>query len=403
MKTRIVTAAAVLTALAIPAASAQQTLPELRVGFLSTLSGGAAIIGKHQVNGFQLGLEHEGWTKDGDKLGGVPTKVSYGDDQFKPDVGRRVVDKWIRSDKIHVLAGNIWSNVLMAVQRQAVKARRALLVTNAGASPLAGERCTPYYITTSWNNDQTPEAMGKLMTDEGLKSVYLLAPNYQAGKDMLAGFKRYYKGGEILGQSLFKPGESDYQAEISKVRAAKPQAVFIFAPGGMGIAFMKQWAASGAGKEIKLYTVFTVDWLTLPAIGEAAVGTFHTNYWSPDSDNPDNQKFVKDYVAKFGGMPSHFAAQSYDAARLLAAGLRKTEGKIPEGDMLPLVKAMRKVEYPSIRGPYAYNVNGVPIQNFYKREVVLGQDGKPTIRTVGAVFEKQKDSYWTKCPEKNRF
>ena len=198
-------------------------------------------------------------------------------------------------------------------------------------------------------------------------------------------------------------GETDYQADISKAKAVKPQALFIFAPGGMGIAFMKQWAASGAGKDIKLYTVFTVDWLTLPAIKEAAVGSFHTNYWDPTSSNPANQKFVKDYMAKFGAMPSHFAAQSYDAPALIAAGLKQAGKQVSDTNLLPLAKAMRRVEYASIRGPYKYNVNGMPIQNFYHRAVVAGPDGKPTIKTIGPVFTNQKDSYWTKCPKARRF
>ncbi len=401
MKWKTWAAGAVAAAFLVPSAHAE--LKELRIGFLNTLTGGAAIIGKHQVNGFKLGLEHQGWTKDGDNLGGVPTKVLYGDDQLKPDAGRRVVDKWLKSDQVHIVAGNIWSHVLMAISRPVIRSKRILLSTNAGASPMAGKSCSPYFISTSWQNDQTPESMGQLMSKEGLKSVYLMAPNYQAGKDMLAGFKRYYKGGKVVGQSLFKVGESDYQADISKAKAAKPQALFIFAPGGMGIAFMKQWAASGAGKDIKLYTVFTVDWLTLPAIKEAAIGSFHTNYWDPNSSNPTNQKFVKDYVAKFGAMPSHFAAQSYDAPGLIAAGLKQAGKQVSDKNLLPLAKAMRRVEYASARGPYKYNVNGMPIQNFYHRAVVAGADGKPTIKTIGPVFTNQKDSYWTKCPKSRRF
>ncbi len=401
MKWKTWAAAAVAASLVAPSAHAE--LKKLTIGFLTTLSGGAAIIGKHQVNGFKLGMEHQGWTKNGDKLAGVPTTVFYGDDQVKPDVGRRVVSKWLKSDRVDIVAGPIWSHVLMAIQRPIIRARRILISTNAGASPMAGRACSPYFISTSWQNDQTPEAMGQLMSNEGLKTVYLMAPNYQAGKDMLSGFKRFYKGGKVVGQSLFKVGESDYQADISKVKAVKPQAVFIFAPGGMGIAFMKQWAASGAGKNIKLYTVFTVDWLTLPAIKDAALGTFHTAYWAPDSTLPANQKFVKAYLAKYGHMPSYFAAQAYDAPALIAAGIKKAGKALTNANLLPLAHAMRRVTYPSVRGPYKYNVNGMPIENFYKRAVVAGPDGKPTIKTVGIVFKNQKDSYWTKCPKSRRY
>jgi branched-chain amino acid transport system substrate-binding protein len=401
MKWKLWAAATVATVLVVP--TAQARLKELRIGFLSTLSGGAAIIGKHQVNGFKLGLENQGWTKNGDKLGGIPTKVLYGDDQVKPDVGRRIVQRWLRSDRVQIVAGIIWSNVLMAVERPVTRARRILISTNAGASPMAGRRCSPYFISTSWQNDQTPEAMGRLLSTEGLKTVYLMAPNYQAGKDMLAGFRRYYKGGKVVGQSLFKIGESDYQADLSKVQAVKPQAVFIFAPGGMGVAFMKQWAASGVGKKVKLFTVFTVDWVTLPAIKDAALGTFHTAYWAPDLKNAANKKFVKDYIAKYHSMPSYFAAQAYDAPGLIAAALKKVGNKLTDAHLLPLAHAMRRVHYASVRGPYRYNVNGFPIENFYKRAVVMGADGKPTIKTVGTVFTNQKDSYWRKCPKSHRY
>ncbi len=396
MKKTLILGCAVAALAAAPAHSA-----ELRIGFVTTTSGGAAIIGKQMVNAWKLGLEHEGWTKDGDKLGGVPTKIFYGDDQQKADVGRRVVDRMLKSDKVHLVAGIIWSNVLMAVQRPVIRARKGLLITNAGAAPMAGKSCSPYFVSTSWNNDQPPEAMGKLMTDEGVKSVYMLAPNYQAGKDMIAGFKRTYKG-KIVGQTLFKLGQRDYQAEISKARASKADAVYIFAPGGMGIAFVKQWQSSGAAKDMKMYSVFTVDNLTLPAVGEAALGTYHTNYWNVSSDNPVNQKFLKEYAAKYKSLPSHYAAQTYDAPRLIAAAVKKIDGKINDRDSLNLMKAMRKVEFPSIRGDFKYNVNGIPIQNFYKREVVKGPDGKPMIKTTGVVLENAKDSYWEQCPKSRR-
>ncbi len=373
---------------------------ELRIGFINTLTGGAAIIGKHQVNGWNLGLAHEGWNKNGDKLGGVPTKIWIADDARKPDVGRRAATKMMRSNKVHIVAGMIWSNILAAVSRPVTRNKTILMSTNAGWAGLAGRKCSRYFISSSWNNDQTPEAMGRLMREEGLKSVYLLSPNYQAGKDMLAGFKRFYRGGKVVGTTLFKLGQRDYQADISKIRAAKPQALFVFAPGGMGIAFMKQWAASGAGKSIRLYTVFTVDNLTINPIGNAALGSFHTNYWDPDSKNAANQKFIKSYVARHKRLPSHFAAQAYDAPRLIAAAVRKVGGRVD--NKLALVKAMRKVKYDSIRGPYRYNVNGIPIQNFYKRAVVPGPAGKAIIRTQGIVFSDHKDAYWRKCPARER-
>jgi branched-chain amino acid transport system substrate-binding protein len=386
-----------LLAVAIALSSAGASAQELRLGFLNTTSGPGAIIGRHMENGWKLGLEHQGWTKDGDKLGGVPTKVVYGDDQQKVEVGLAETDRMIKAAKVHLIAGIIWSNVLMAVQKPAIDAKVGVVSTNAGPSPLAGAACSPYFISTSWSNDDMPEAMGKVLSDAPIERLWLMAPNYQAGKDTLAGFERTYKGkGKIVDRTLFKLGESDFQADISKIRAGNVDAVFLFAPGAMGVAFMKQWAASGANQRIKLYDVFTVNWVTLGPIGDAAIGSYHTNFWDAGSTAPANQKFIKGYVAKFGHMPSHFAAQSYDAATLIAAAVGKVGGKTD--DVLALMKAMRKTEFASVRGPFAYNVNGLPIQNFYLREVVKDSAGKPTIKTVRTVFTAHKDSYWEQCP-----
>jgi branched-chain amino acid transport system substrate-binding protein len=379
------------------AASAQQQ--ELRIGYLVTTTGGAAIIGKHMIQGWQLGLEHEGWTKDGDKIAGVPLRMFYGDDQFKPDAALAVVDKFIKVDKVHMVAGMQWSHVMLAI-RQPMFANKVMMMSNvAGASQFAGKECTPYFISTSWNNDQTAAATGTLLNGDNIKTVWAMAPNYQAGKDIVTGFQMTYKG-KVAGTTLFKPGETDYQADISRIRAEKPEAVFYFGPGAMGISFLKQWAASGIAKDIKLYTQFTVDWISLPVVGEAAVGTFHTNQWDIDSKNETNQKFIKDYVAKFGGMPPHYAQQAYDGPRLLAAALKATGGKFD--DPVAFMKAMRHTPYPSSRGPYKYNVNGIPIQDFYKREVVKNADGKLWIKTVGIAVKDSTDPYWKECPEANR-
>ncbi len=391
----IMTSAAAL-ALAAGAAPAQ----ELRIGYITTLSGPGAGPGTEGEKGFKVGLKHEGWTKNGDKFGGVPTSVFWGDDQQKPDAGVKEADKLLEQEKVHVVAGIIWSNVALAVAEKTLAKKVPFLITNAGASQFAGEKCNPLITTTSWNNDQAPEALGKRMNDDKIESIYMLAPNYQAGKDMIAGVKRTLRGPKILGEDYFKLGETDFQVNISKARASGAKAVFLFAPGGMGVAFFKNWQAGGAGKDIKLYTVFTVDWSTLPAIGDAAVGSYHTMYWNVDLNNEANKKWVKDFNADYGRNPSHYAAQAYDGARLLAASVKAIGGKVE--DAAALARAFRKTKYDSVRGPYEYNVNGVPVQNFYLREVVRGADGKPQIVTKGTVFEKHKDAYWEKCPADKR-
>jgi branched-chain amino acid transport system substrate-binding protein len=217
---------------------------------------------------------------------------------------------------------------------------------------------------------------------------------------MIAGVTRTLNGPRVIGQTLFKINETDFQSDISKIRVERPKALFVFAPGAMGISFLKQWAASGAGNDIKVYTIFMIDSSTLPAIGDAALGTFHVMQWSPDLENPANRKFVKDYLAKQGHMPSHWSAQSYDGARLIAAALRATGGKYEDG--MALARALRKTPYESTRGAYTYNVNGMPIQNYYKREVIKDADGKLQIVNRGAVFTQRKDSHWEKCPPERR-
>ena len=390
-------AAALAAALALAAPAAAQ---ELRIGFMNTYTGGGALLGNHQDNGWKLGLAHEGWTKDGDKLGGVPTKIFYADDQTKPDIGLKEAEKFLKQDKVQIIAGIIWSNVLMAITKPTFDAKAILLTTNAGASPMAGAACNPLFVSSSWINDQAPEALGKRMSDDKIASIYMIAPNYQAGKDMISGVLRTLKGAKVLDQDLVKFGETDFQANISKIRAAKPAAVFAFMPGPMSPAFFKQWAASGVGTDIKLYTIFSVDNATLPALGDAALGSYTASYWSHDLAIPENQRFVKEYTAKYGGLPSEFAAQAYDGARLIATAVKAIGGKVD--DPMALAKALRRTAYPSTRGPYEYNVNGIPIQNFYLREVVKGADGKPQIVSRGAIFEKYKDAYWEQCPADKR-
>lgn len=393
---KLVLVAGAAIAAGLSAASAQ----EFKIGVITTLSGPGAGPGTEVQKGFTIGLKHEGWTKDGDKLAGVVTKVIWGDDQQKTDAGVNEATKLLDQEKVNVLAGVVWSNVALAVYPKVIAKGIPYIITNAGASQFAGEMCSPLLTSTSWNNDQVPEALGQRMNQDKIESIYMLAPNYQAGKDMIAGVKRTLKGPKIVGEDYFKLGETDYQVNISKARASGAKALFIFAPGGMGVAFFKNWQAAGAGKDIKLYTAFTVDWSTLPAIGDAALGTYHTMFWNVDLDNPTNKAFVKDFAAAYGRNPSHYAAQSYDGARIIAAGLKATGGKFDDG--MALAKAIRKAKFESVRGAFTYNVNGMPIQNFYLREVVKGADGKPAIVTRGTIFQSHKDAYWEKCPADKR-
>jgi len=388
VKTKSLVLATVLAA----GTTAVQAADTVKIGFLNTFSGKAAIFGKHQKDGFELALDHLDR-----KMSGLDVEVIYGDDQRKPDVGRQEVDAMLKKHKVNFVAGITWSNILAAVQKPVVRSKTFLISTNAGWSGMAGKHCSPYFFSSSWNNDQTPESMGKLLQDEPIDNVYVLSANYQAGKDMVAGFERYYQK-NVKGKIFYKLGQTDYQAELSQVRAAKPGAIFGFFPGGMGIAFVKQYKASGLDANVPLYTVFTVDHMTLKAHGKAAIGTFHTNFWNIDSDLPANGRFIKDYIAKYGYHPSNFSAQAYDGALLIDSAVRGVKGDLSNKDGMR--DAMRKANFDSIRGKFTYNTNHIPIQNFYKREVVADADGNPKIVTSGVVFENHKDAHYKDCKMK---
>jgi branched-chain amino acid transport system substrate-binding protein len=386
--------AATLALAALPA-SAQ----ELRIGFLNTTSGPGAIVGRHLERGWLLGLEHEGWKKDGDKLGGVPTRVFYADDQTKPDVAVKEVEKFIKQDKVQIVSGIIWSHVLLAVQKPIFDANVLLFSGNAGATPLAGELCNPRFVTASFVNDQVAEAMGILANRDRLKTVFAMAPNYQAGKDVVSGFERKYTFGKIADRSLYKMNESDFQADLSKIRAVKPDAVFLFAPGAMGIAFMKQWVAAGLNKEVKLYAMWTISHLTLPAIGDAAIGAIMADHWNSEIDTPRNKRFIKDYVAKWNEHPSHFTVTAYDVVAPLARGIKAVNGKVD--DTAALARAIRTSPLESVRGDLKFNANGFPIQPIWKLEVIKGADGKPFFKGIEKIVEAP-DTYVENCPAEKR-
>src|SRR5687767_9622010 len=294
----------------------------------------------------EMALDHLGR-----KVGGLDVEMIYGDDQRKPDVGKQLADEMLKKHRVHFVSGIIWSNVMLAVAPTVTGAGTIMVGTNAGPHELSGKMCNELYFTTSWQNDQTPEAMGKYMQDQGLTDVYAMAPNYAAGKDMINGFKRYFKG-TIVDEVYTKLGQQDYQAEITQVRAKNPKAVFVFYPGDMGIQFLKQYAQAGLRGQIPLYSVYTVDEISLPAVKEAALGQWETRYWSPDLKNEANRKYVADFKKKYGKMPVFYGAQSYDGIMLIDSAVKAVKGNL--ADKKGMIAAMRKADYPSTRGKYTY-------------------------------------------------
>jgi branched-chain amino acid transport system substrate-binding protein len=343
-----------LAYLIAPAAHAAETV---KVGLVTTLSGPGGVMGRHHKDGADLALEELGG-----KLGGAPAEILYGDDQQKPDVGRQVVDGMLKRDKVKFITGIVFSNVLLAVQKPIINAGAILVAASGGPSETAGEQCSPNIFSTSWQNDQAPEAMGAYMRDQKISDVVIMAPNYAAGKDMLAGFKRNFDG-KILAEIYTNFSQADYQSELSQIRSLNPKAVFVFYPGGLGIQFVKQYAQTGLQGKIPLFSVYTQNETTLPALGAAADGNFEAGFWSPDVKNPVNEAFVAAFQKKYGYVPSEYAAASYDAIRLIDSGLKTTGGQTT--DTAAIIRGLETAELKSVRGAFKLNTNHFPVQDFY--------------------------------------
>jgi branched-chain amino acid transport system substrate-binding protein len=386
MRRVLLTTAALLIIGASPAMPQQKSI---KIGFISTFSGPVAAIGNDMRNAFELGLDH-----NGRKLGGLPVEVIYEDDLFKPEVGVQKTQKLIESDKVDFVVGYIWSNVLLASLKPLVDSQTFTIVTNAGPSQLAGELCSPYVFSTSWNNDQTPQAVGLYMNQKGVKSAFLIGPNYAAGKDMLEGVAATFKG-QVVGRELTRwPDQLDFSAELSKARAAKPDAIFAFYPGGAGIQFITQYVQSGLKGQIPLYTAFTIDELSLPRLKDLAVGIPGAQEWVNDLPNEANKKFVADYKAKYKSSPSFYGAQTYDAVALIDSGLKAVHGDMTK--KAELRKALEKADFKSVRGNFKFGPNHIPIQNFYLQDVVKQGDDY-VLKTVATIVENDQDKHFQNC------
>jgi branched-chain amino acid transport system substrate-binding protein len=390
MKSAIVGVAALA---AFGAGSAMGQQKSVKIGFISTFSGPTAVIGNDMKNSFELALDHLGR-----KMGGLPVEVIYEDDQQKPEVGVQKTQKLIESDKVNFIVGYIWSNVLLASLKPAVDAQTFLISANAGPSQIAGELCSPYFFSTSWQNDQTPQAMGEYMNQKAVKTAYLIGPNYAAGKDMLTGVRSTFKG-QVIGEDLTKwPDQLDFSAELSNARAKKPDAIFVFYPGAAGVQFLTQYAQTGLKGQIPLYTAFTIDETTLPLQKDLALGVPGAQEWVNDLPNDANTKFVADYRAKYKNGPSFYGAQSYDAANLVNSAVMAVKGDLAKKDAMR--EEMRKADFASVRGPFRYGNNHFPIQSFYLQEVVKGADGNLALKTVATIVKDGQDKFHDRCPMK---
>jgi branched-chain amino acid transport system substrate-binding protein len=347
-------------------AAASLAADKVKIGFVSTLSGPSSALGVDIRDAFQLYVK-----MNGGKLGGLPAEVLVSDDQFKPDVARQLFERNVKRDHVDFMTGVVFSNIMLAALPEAIDNKVIYVSPNAAPSPMAGKDCNPWFFAVSWPNDAYHEAAGEFANQRGLKSVYLVAPNYQAGKDSLAGFKRTFKG-QVVGENYTKLGQLDYAAELAEIRAAKPQVLYIFLPGGMGINFIKQFVAAGLGKETMLLLPgFSADQDVIGPVGPSMAGLFNTAHWSPDFTNAANQKFVAEFRKEYKRTPTLYASQGYDDAQLIDATIRATKGNLADKDALR--RAMRTAKFDSVRGPFKFNTNQYPIQNYYVRTV--GSDG----------------------------
>ncbi|MFJ1299748.1 ABC transporter substrate-binding protein [Pseudomonadota bacterium AL_CKDN230030165-1A_HGKHYDSX7] len=379
--------AAACTAVCCTVAAAPAT--EVKVGLVTTLSGPGAALGNEIRDGFNLALQHTGG-----KLGGLPAQVLVADDQQKADAGRQAVERLLKRDKVDIMTGMVFSNVLLPVMPAILQADTIYLSTNTGPENYAGAGCHPNFFAVAWQNEDIPAAMGKYAADKGYKRVALIAPDYPGGRESLKGFKRLYKGG-VAEEVYTQMGQLDYGVEISQLRASKPDAVFFFLPGGMGVNFIKQFHSAGLTGSIALLAPgFSGDQDTIAAVGAPIEGLFNTAQWASDLDNAANQRFVADFKAKYGRMPSLYASQGYDAAMLLDSAVRHTNGDLSTP---ALRAALKRADFTSVRGSFAFNQNQYPIQDYYLRQVVKQPDGTLTNRRVATVLSQYQDPFAAAC------
>lgn len=371
--------------------SSAESADKFKIGFMTTMSGPAAVLGTHLRDGVLMAIEHLNG-----KIGNSEIQLLIEDDQGKPDVARQIADKFVKSERVDAVVGIQNSAVMLAVAGPLSQSKTIFIGATAGPSQLAGKDCTEYFFSASWQGDNFAEAMGAYLQTKGVQDVYLLAPNYAAGRDIITGFKRFYKN-KVAGEVFTPLSQLDFSSEIAQIRAANPAAVFAFYPGGLGIQFAKQYSQSGMKERIPLYSSFIVDYTTIPAIGADAIGMVATTEWNDDMDNPQNKRFVADFKKKFNYVPSTYSAQAYDAVMLLESGVRGVGGHVQ--DKTKLIAELKKANFKSVRGAFKFNTNHFPIQDFYLVTVEKGDTG-PKLKLGQRILASHSDAYAGSCPMK---
>jgi len=384
--------AAILVA-ALAVALSAQAADRLKIGFISTLSGPNAAIGGDIRDAFQLALK-----LNGGRLGGLPVEVLVGDDQLKPEAAKQLAERYLRLERVDFITGTVFSNIVLAIAPDAFAAKTFFIAPNAGPSNYSGAQCNPFFFVSSWPSEAYSEAAGQYVTAKGLKNVLFLAPNYQGGKDAATGFKRFYKG-KLVDEMYTKLGQLDYAAELSQIRAAKPQALYVFLPGGMGVNFIKQFNAAGMAREMQLIVpLWGSDQDIIRAVGDPMEGLHSIGHWSIDMDNAANRKFVAEFEKAYGRLPTGYAASGYDTALLMDAAVRRVKGNVEDKEALRA--ALKAADFQSVRGKFRFGHNQFPVQNYYLQVVAKGPDGRLRHKTMSPVLNERGDAYAQDCAMK---
>lgn len=367
-----------------------QAADPVKVGLALDLSGPFAVGGAEARDAINLAIK----LLD-NKLGGYPAEFIQADTAGSPDQARQIAQRFVQRDKIDFFTGPVPSNIALAVGPVLFGAKVPYISSNPGPSQYAGEQCNPYFFGLSYQNDTWDEAAGQWATDQKVKSAFLIAPNYPAGRDHLGGFKRTYKG-EIVAEVYGKVGQLDYAAELAQIRAAKPAAVFFFLPGAMGINFIKQFVAAGLSKDVRLVTgPASAEEDTIAAVGEPILGLYSTSPWSHDLPNAANQKFVSEFRKAYGRYPTFYAAHAYEAIMAMDAAVKDVKGKVDDKEAV--LKALKAANFASIKGSFQYGNNQFPIQDYYLRVIEKNKDGVLTNKTLSTPLKGYRDAYYTQC------
>jgi branched-chain amino acid transport system substrate-binding protein len=376
---------AILAGVAVALATPAFAQSPVKIGMITTLSGPGGYLGQDVRDGFKLAIQ------DG-KLGGAPVELVVEDDGLKPGTGKQIAEKFMKTDGMKILTGIIFSNVAGATVPDVVEGGALYVSPNAGPSNFAGKECHKNYFVVSWQNDALHESAGQNAVNMGFKRAFILAPNYPAGKDALTGFKRFFKG-EIVGEVYTRLDQTDYAAEMAQIRAANPDVVFQFHPGGLGIAFLRQYQQAGLKIPMSLAAP-SLDAVTLAAVGDSAEGLNVTAHWNSDFDNPANKAFMAAWTKAYNRPATYYASQGYDTGLAIAAALKATGGKV---DVDALREAMRKAEFQSVRGKFRFGPNQHPIQDWFALKAERGADGKLALVTKSTVLKDYGDSYAAQC------